>query len=1045
MKLLLVHLSDIHLTGEGDVITDRCAHIVDAVKNLDYSLDMCAVIATGDIAYSGTFEQYMVAFEFFDNLKRLLCDNLSNSDEFTKVPVHFIFIPGNHDCDFTASGRLRDIVADSILSDASKASDTEVVGTCTSIQKSFFDFLEALETSPRKKSNQMYDNRLSYEYELQFGDERIRILCCNTAWLSKLNEAQGHLIFPSQAIETKQDDSELTIVAFHHPYNWLESNNAREFRNAIESIADLVLTGHEHTSSWKVQYGSIGRHNMCVEGGVLQDNANPALSEFNAFVFDTRLIRRKQANFRWDDGAYRLTRQSMFGDDGGRLGWIEYRINYGRTIGNAQLAGDMRNYLRDPGISLQHGKRGALTLQDVYVYPDLVKVKISGEHFNQRVSGDGLLKLLDSAPKMLITGDTESGKTSLAKSIFLNFLESGIVPVLVNGNHKPPHGDKVYGYIEQSFSRQYSSQLLETYNQTDKARRAIIIDDYHKLPMPLKRKREFLKSLSSSAKYLIVLAHDLTSDLDELSNPGGSSGSSVNMTHYRIQPFGYVGRDKLVERWMLLGETGDPTDNSFVKQLESVTQTLNTLIGKNYVPSYPVYVLSVLQALDSTTPIDITASTHGYFYELFIRTTLARGRNRKDFDIIASYLAFLAYQMLERRLKRIGAADFKSIHKAYQERYDIERPFESIKKQLISQGIMTNVNDTFRFKYNYLYNYFVASYIRDHISQPNVRQTVRSIACGVHEESNANIMLFLAHLSRDPLVINELLRSSRSLYSNFTPAELADDIKFLEHLWPGLPEVIYEEKDPKANRQAMLAQMDRNSPPETGMDEMDIDQGEEVVDAEDPIVQFITALRHLEISGQVLKNFPGSMEASDKLNIARECFHLGLKSLSVVFEMLKIDQSDILREMSEEIRLRRPGLASSEIYERARESLIGLVHVLAYGLISRVAKAVGSRDLFNTYDRLLKESETPAFRLIHSALNLDNSDEFPETLIRRMAHEFRDIPLPLSVLRHLVITHFHLFPVDFRTKQSISSTLGVKYANLQRSAPRPTMLPSHGS
>ena len=1042
MKLLLIQLSDIHITGEDDVVTDRHSQIVNAVKNLDYSLDLCVIVVTGDIAYSGTDEQYFVALEFFGNIQQLLSDNLSGTLGDQRVPVHFVTVPGNHDCDLTASGTVRGLVADSILRDTSRAADPDIVATCTAVQKSFFDFLDCVEPFPRIPSSQDYDGSLSYEYTLSIRDDSVKILCYNTAWLSHRKESQGRLFFPSQAVGGKRDDSDLVVAAFHHPYNWLESNTARAFRERVESIADLILTGHEHTASLRMQEDNLGQNNICVEGGVLQDNADPTLSEFNVFLFDTKLHRKKYAHFRWDKDTYVLTSKSSSGDEGSGLGWTDYRINGVRTtINQPQLADGMRTYLTDPGISLRHGERGILTLQDVFLYPDLMEVRIRDERFGQRVSGDHLLSLLDSNPRILITGDTESGKTCLAKSIFLDFLQNGVVPVLINADKKPPRGDKAYGYIEELFSEQYNPMLLEAYRQTDKCLRAIIVDDYDKLPLPGIQKREFLSRLSSFAKHVVLLSHDITSDLDELSNPQGLSGNSVDMVHYRIQPFGYVGRNRLVERWMLLGESVDPTDSSFVRRLERTTRTLNTLVGRNYVPSYPVYVLAVLQALDSATPIDITASTHGYFYELFIRTTLARGQTSKDFDIIASYLAFTAYQMHEKGMKIVSDSDLKTIHRAFEEQYDIERPFELLKRQFVTQGVFAKVNDGFKFKYSYLYNYFVASYMRDHISEATVRKMLRLITTTVHTEHNANILLFLAHLSKDPIVVNELLTASRSLYHGYPPATLKDDASFLSHLWSGLPDAVYEENDTRANREAILAEMDRTSPPDIEPDDSVNDQKEPEVDVDDPIVQFVTALRHLEILGQMLKNFPGSLEASIKLDIARECFHLGLRSLSSLFKMIQAQQSDILGEMAQELRNRHPHLATSEINNRAKESLTGLVHILCYGLIDRIAKAVGSRDLFNTYERLLKESQTPAFSLINSALNLDNSSEFPDRLIRNVASEFQKTPLPLSVLRHLVVAHFHLFPIDFKTKQSISDTIGIRYSSLQRASPVARMLP----
>ena len=426
-------------------------------------------MVTGDIAYSGIDEQYLVAFDFFVTIKQLLANSLSSEQIDQPIPVHLIMVPGNHDCDFTASGTLRDVVVDSVLKDTSRAAELDIVGTCTAVQKPFFDFLGAVEPFPRVSSSQIYDNKLCYEYTLSIKNQHVKILCYNTAWLSQRKESQGRLFFPSQCVGGKQLELDLVVAAFHHPYNWLESNTARQFRDRIESVADLILTGHEHTSSLRIQESDAGQNNICVEGGILQHGSDPGLSEFNAFLFDTSLHRKKYAHFQWYDGKYTLTAKSSSGDDGSGLGWSDYRMNGIRSISQAHLAEDMQTYLTDPGISLFHGERGQLTLQDVFLYPDLVEVSIRDERFGQRVSSEQLFMLLESSPKMLITGDTESGKTCLAKSLFLDFLQNGVVPVLIDTTKKPPRGDKLYGYMEQLFHEQYDAKLLEAFRQTDKS------------------------------------------------------------------------------------------------------------------------------------------------------------------------------------------------------------------------------------------------------------------------------------------------------------------------------------------------------------------------------------------------------------------------------------------------------------------------------------------------------------------------------------------------------------------------------------------------
>ncbi len=39
MKLLILHLSDLHITGSGDPVLARTDAIIAAVQNIDYAID----------------------------------------------------------------------------------------------------------------------------------------------------------------------------------------------------------------------------------------------------------------------------------------------------------------------------------------------------------------------------------------------------------------------------------------------------------------------------------------------------------------------------------------------------------------------------------------------------------------------------------------------------------------------------------------------------------------------------------------------------------------------------------------------------------------------------------------------------------------------------------------------------------------------------------------------------------------------------------------------------------------------------------------------
>lgn len=64
MKLLILHLSDIHFEKNGDVSGKNTEGIIRALKTID-TFSYVIVVISGDIAYSGKVSQYNTAYKFF--------------------------------------------------------------------------------------------------------------------------------------------------------------------------------------------------------------------------------------------------------------------------------------------------------------------------------------------------------------------------------------------------------------------------------------------------------------------------------------------------------------------------------------------------------------------------------------------------------------------------------------------------------------------------------------------------------------------------------------------------------------------------------------------------------------------------------------------------------------------------------------------------------------------------------------------------------------------------------------------------------------------
>lgn len=130
MSLSIIHLSDIHINNQTDFILSKAQYIYNACS---YHIDNCStvvIVVSGDIVFSGLKEQYVLAENFFDELKSYI-EQKRNST------VEFIFSPGNHDCDFQKSNSVRETL---ISSFPNTDPDNAHIDTIISVQDNYFDF-----------------------------------------------------------------------------------------------------------------------------------------------------------------------------------------------------------------------------------------------------------------------------------------------------------------------------------------------------------------------------------------------------------------------------------------------------------------------------------------------------------------------------------------------------------------------------------------------------------------------------------------------------------------------------------------------------------------------------------------------------------------------------------------------------------------------------------------------------------------------------------------------------------------------------------------
>jgi len=1020
MKVLIVHVSDIHTTEDHDLQAVFAA-ISPAVRNLTSGIELCVLAISGDIAFSGLQEQYIVAMTSVVQLRDQLAADL-------QMKVQVAIIPGNHDCHFADSPTVRDRLLDSLAANPGSSLDQSTTEVLIEVQRNFFDFRDAFQ----ENSSEARGNALAYSYAFpSWTDPVVVFKCINSAVSSRLKEQPGKLTFPVSEVVETQVQASLVVSMIHHPYNWFVPSVGRRLRESLEQLSDVILTGHEHEFAARSTRGSRGETNIYIEGGALDgDESNPQ-PEFNALLVDTSLRRQKLYRFAYDD--------QMFFPILEPKDWEDFQVNRLRTRKTLVVADGFRRWLEDLGVTLNHPSGKALSIDDVFVYPDLREVKHQPHQVANVLGGEQIVSELLQSHHLLVTGSDRCGKTTFAKRLFLDLLEQGLAPLYLVAGESHFHGDdRMATVLLDKAEEIYGAESRERYRQMPRGQKVVMVDDYQRMRLKGFKFDDLVRELSSFAEYIVFMSGDVTHHVLELVGTGQMTEGKDSFKHFRILPFGHVRRNQLAEKWIALDDeaVGDP--EIFSRKLLDIKRITDTAIGRNFVPAYPVFVLPMLQTYGHSEPVDLSASTYGYFYELLIRRALANASTKESLDVKLSYLSHCAFAMLTSHRRRLTDSEFREIHRRYELSQMIDLSYSALHADLIRCGVMESDGDECWFKYSYYYYYFVASYLRDHVTEPDSQALIREFAARLHDEDNANILLFLAHLSKHPTIIDELLAAAGRVFPDVPRIELKDGETSVALVEESLKEFVFEDRGPDGRRAvfASMDELDRDVQRQVGEE-----QGEE-----DELYEYIeqvgAAFKNLQIIGQILKNFPGSLDGAQKVRLLQVCYDIGLRTLGSLFNTVVEHREELVKDLAAAFREVDPQLSQGEVADRVRESVANWLHASTYGTIRRIAMAVGSPALFKVYEAVAADRPDDATSLITAALRLDQMRQFPEHEVLDVAKALRGNVLASSVLRSCVILHFHLFDVKFTLKQRMCEKLSISYRRFQGVGGRTKLLSS---
>lgn len=495
---------------------------------------------------------------------------------------------------------------------------------------------------------------------------------------------------------------------------------------------------------------------------------------------------------------------------------------------------------------------------------------------------------------------------------------------------------------------------------------------------------------------------------------------------FHIRKFGNLLRSKLIEKWNLIGVQNILDDKELYHKNDKAKHAMDTIVGKNLVPSYPFFLLLILQALEATKPHNLKESSYAYYYDVLIIKSLDK-INIKNEEIGAyyNYIAELANLFFENKTHELSNNRIREFNSDYVKRFgDVDPEGEQYVDKLIRASILENAYDVITFRYKFVYYYFIAKYITTNIRKKDIRERISKMAKRLHIEEFARIIMFVTHLSNDPFIMEEIIGNGKKIFMGFSPIKFEDDITPINNLIIEIPKFVLGDKSVKEAREEKYKEDDRKealSGDNQSEGEFDLD---EEIDVNNYMYALNSGLKSIEVMGQILKNHYGLLEIDSKRELGEEAYNIGLRSLKSLFDLF-IKDPDIVVNGVKGILERDKIVDHLEIEKESRRILFVLFFIISYFFVEKISSSMGSEHLRETFRKMLQTNNTIAYQLVDISIKLNFFGKFPLRDVEDLLKEIKGKNLPYTLLRAMVINYLYMFPVELRERQRICKLLNI--------------------
>lgn len=602
-------------------------------------------------------------------------------------------------------------------------------------------------------------------------------------------------------------------------------------------------------------------------------------------------------------------------------------------------------------------------------------------------------------------------------------LERELYPIYINGARLKSSAERdIQRLIERCAEEQYAPDSLAKVLQAKPEKRVLLLDNLDRCEFPDRYMSSVLAYLDK--QFLkIVATVDSAFDLKEALLTADMSSLRA-FVQLRLLEFGFRLRLELVSKWFGL----DAKRQRPEQEAELADKIISRVVGRGLIPSYPIYVLILLQSMEVGRTGELENSALGHYYEYMILQTLGPRVRQEHVHEILNYCSQFAWFLCSVKKERVSDQELRSFHDAFEKRFDLDIKFEDRKRMLLETNLFLELGDEVGFRYPYSYFFFLGRYLAKNLQNEETLRFIRRCCDNLHVRENGNAMLFLAHHSNDPLVFDALREAVDSRFVEIAPLQFQQDTEALDKMVALAPIMVFNEGKRKDNREK--AQVEDQRIEQTFDDAANGGFDVESTSAEKQealklLAEINGLIKGIELLGMALKANFGTIDTDTKQKLIDSLFKGGLRGLRVFVEAFSAVPEHIIAELGAAL----DELSTSTTADRERAVKVKVFQVIgrfSFWFIRRIGSAVGSKSMAPAIKRYVDNYDTIANQLVGMTSSLETPDRIPFQDLRKLNERVSKQAFAQSVLRWIVLTRIYMYKTADAEKQQVFQELKIQ-------------------